>query len=166
MMEKSRRKKIAMWALAALAVALLIVGAVLFYYKALLPYWAKLDQHTYNNKQREKLIAYAQQHETFTLGEVLEYDWDVAYFYTDGHGTGKELKERYGLVFEIDPLGYDTRRRLLFFKQGELVSDLWFETFEFYISNDLEPIYPDTVLVRVLLENNGGDYYIPQRTAA
>lgn len=105
------------------------------------------EEARFRVEQERKLTEYAQTHEEFTLGEILEFEWDTAYNYPHGYGTGTPLKEKYGLEFEIPEANDEVRGQLIFFKDGEFVINLIYERFSFRLDNRVEVFTPETVFI-------------------
>ena len=88
---------------------------------------------------------YAEDHPELTFGEILDFDWDIAYNDLNYYGRGEVTKELSGYEFEIDPIGVDHLRRFLFFKEGKLVKDIRYEYGVFQFPDTTLEFYPDTV---------------------
>lgn len=148
-MDRAKRRKL-YWAVG--LAAALVAAALLA--KPIHEYRESINAQRYAKDQAEKLMAYAKEHDRFTLGEVLDYDWDVAYFYPYGYGSGGQL-EKFGVQIEIEPAMEETIRRLLLFKDGVLVEDLRLSMSYFDLRYDVFELFPDTVLIRDYFESGG-----------
>lgn len=101
----------------------------------------------------KKIEQYATTHEEFTLAEVLDFQWDVAYHDVASYMSGQRLKSTYQLDFEIEPLETAHIKRLLFFKEGELVRVLKYQISDLYLSATVERILPSDIFLSSWEEN-------------
>ena len=89
------------------------------------------------------------------MKDIFTFPWDALYILHETYSDGYELKEKYGLDFDI-PMGYnEVQVRLLFFKNGNLVKVLRLDRFRNSFDFSMEEIFPNTVLVAE--KKNGSD---------
>ena len=74
--------------------------------------------------QQARLEEYIQTHSEAALGEVLTFEWDKAYIDRRPYGTGETVRQLTGYEFEVKELNDEYWNRLLFFKDGQLVSEM------------------------------------------
>lgn len=92
----------------------------------------------------EQIENYAKTYEFFPMGDALDFQWDVAYIDRQLYAQATDLKEKYGLEFDIETQDVDHMHRILFFKDGILIKKPLFEYIKIEIPEEIEVIYPDT----------------------
>lgn len=93
----------------------------------------------------DEIEQYAREHQELTFGEVLDFTWDEAYNELNYYGRGKEIKDLTGYDFDVEPVGVDHMRRLLFFSEGKLVKEIVYEYGIFIFPQEVIAFYPDSV---------------------
>ena len=101
-----------------------------------------------------KVLRYAASNQTIVLGDVLKFDWDVAYCDSAFYGGVGLIKQKHNLEFTLKPKIHEEDDRVLFFKDGKLVKVLrmYFGSLDFRAGTD-EELTPQTVF-RVEWEDN------------
>lgn len=94
-----------------------------------------------------QIRSYAETHDELTLKDAVNFQWDVVYNDVTTYGTGRQIKETYGIEFdEFEPFMTETRRRLFFCLEGELVRAVDYDFGQnLWLPTELREIYPDTV---------------------
>lgn len=92
----------------------------------------------------EKIIDFAKTSNQFTLGEVLDFEWDRA-FHALPYAGSNYIKEEYHLIFDVDYIDAEDVHRLLFFSKGKFVMDLQYSVGSLYIETMVKEISPDMV---------------------
>ena len=128
-------------------VCALLILATIF---ALLP-----ESFIRTSPQIYKVLRYAASNQTIVLGDVLKFDWDVAYCDSTFYGGVELIKQEHNVEFTLKPKIHEEDDRVLFFKDGKLVKVLsaYFGCLNFRAGTDKE-ITPQTVF-RVKWEDNG-----------
>jgi len=78
---------------------------------------------------------------------MFTFKWDVLYILHEPYSDGRELKEKYGLDFDIPAGVNDSQVRLLFFNDDKLVKVLRLDNFKNNFDLSLEEIFPNTILI-------------------
>lgn len=95
--------------------------------------------------QIQKIHWYGKTHDTISLGEVIDFDWDVAYLDGSHYGAGEHLKEKYNLEFSIKYKEREDIKLLLFFQNNELVKVFTLDLDICFPPLYFDRFYPDTV---------------------
>ena len=137
-------KKLAMVVLAVFA-AVCIVGLV-----ALHVVWQVVFGPTPEYRkgavwQELKLERYMQTHSQMAPGDVLTFEWDEAYIDRRPYGTGETVRQLTGYAFEVQPLNDEGLNRLLFFKDGQLVSEIVYDSACWGFPEEMDGFTADTV---------------------
>ena len=74
--------------------------------------------------QLERMEKYVQTHNRVRPGRVLTFEWDEAYIDRAPFGTGEAVRALTVYEFALRPLNDARWQRLLFFKDGQLVSEM------------------------------------------
>ena len=137
-------KKLAMVVLAVFA-AVCIVGLV-----ALHVVWQVVFGPTPEYRkgavwQELKLERYIQTHSQMAPGDVLTFEWDEAYIDRRPYGTGESVRQLTGYEFEVEELNDERWNRLLFFKDGQLVSEIVYDSACWGFPEEMDGFTADTV---------------------
>lgn len=95
--------------------------------------------------QELKLKWYIQTHSQVALGEVLTFEWEEAYVDRRPYGTGESVRQLTGHAFALRPLNDGRWNRLLFFKDGQLVSEIVYDSACWGFPEEMDGFTADTV---------------------
>ena len=95
--------------------------------------------------QQARLEEYIQTHSQVALGEVLTFEWDEAYVDRRPYGTGESVRRLTGYEFEVEELNDESWNRLLFFKDGQLVSEIVYDSTCWGFPEEMDGFTADTV---------------------
>lgn len=96
---------------------------------------------------RLKIRQVAESGTPFEMKDMFTFKWDVLYILHEPYSDGRELKEKYGLDFDIPAGVNDSQVRLLFFNDDKLVKVLRLDNFKNNFDLSLEEIFPNTILI-------------------
>ena len=109
--------------------------------------------------QQARLEEYIQTHSEAALGEVLTFEWDEAYIDRRPYGTGESVRQLTGYEFEVKELNDEYWNRLLFFKDGQLVSELVCDSTRWIFPEELDGFKAD-IMFRVQAGGEKGAYTV------
>ena len=105
--------------------------------------------------QELKLKWYIQTHSQVALGEVLTFEWDEAYVDRRPYGTGESVRRLTGYAFALRPLNDGRWNRLLFFKDGQLVSEIVYDSACWGFPEEMDGFTADTLFCVQASEETG-----------
>lgn len=105
--------------------------------------------------QLERLEAYVQKHDRVKPGRVLTFEWDEAYIDRRPCGTGESVRQLTGYAFALRPLNDGRWNRLLFFKDGQLVSEIVYDSTCWGFPEEMDGFTADTVFCVQASEKTG-----------
>lgn len=107
--------------------------------------------------QLERMEKYVQTHNKVRPGRVLTFEWDEAYIDRAPFGTGEALRALTGYEFALRPLNDAHWQRLLFFKDGQLVSEMVCDSTRWIFPEELDGFKAD-IMFRVQAGGEKGVY--------
>ena len=105
--------------------------------------------------QELKLKWYIQTHSQVALGEVLTFEWEEAYVDRRPYGTGESVRQLTGYAFALRPLNDGRWNRLLFFKDGQLVSEIVYDSACWGFPEEMDGFTADTLFCVQASEETG-----------
>ena len=105
--------------------------------------------------QELKLKWYIQTHSQVALGEVLTFEWEEAYVDRMPYGTGESVRQLTGYAFALRPLNDGRWNRLLFFKDGQLVSEIVYDSACWGFPEEMDGFTADTLFCVQASEETG-----------
>ena len=105
--------------------------------------------------QQARLEEYIQTHSQVALGEVLTFEWDEAYVDRRPYGTGESVRQLTGYAFALRQLNDESWNRLLFFKDGQLVSEIVYDSACWGFPEEMDGFTADTVFCMQAGEKTG-----------
>ena len=105
--------------------------------------------------QLARLEEYVQQHSRVKPGRVLTFEWEEAYLDRMPYGTGESVRQLTGYAFALRPLNDGRWNRLLFFKDGQLVSEIVYDSTCWGFPEEMDGFTADTVFCVQASEKTG-----------
>ena len=105
--------------------------------------------------QLARLEEYVQQHSRVKPGRVLTFEWEEAYLDRMPYGTGESVRQLTGYAFALRPLNDGRWNRLLFFKDGQLVSEIVYDSACWGFPEEMDGFTADTLFCVQASEETG-----------
>ena len=105
--------------------------------------------------QLARLEEYVQQHSRVKPGRVLTFEWEEAYLDRRPYGTGESVRQLTGYAFALRPLNDGRWNRLLFFKDGQLVSEIVYDSACWGFPEEMDGFTADTLFCVQASEETG-----------